>query len=67
MSEYPRTSRNAALLFFLLHPGMSGQGIHREWTEHPVLKDYKQPDRQTLVSWVEEFVACCNGLGSYEP
>jgi hypothetical protein len=65
---YPQTSKSAALLFFLLHPGINSRRILETWTEHPVLSDYQQPDEKTLVVWVEEFVAFRNGFlyrGSY--
>lgn len=57
---YPQTTKSAAMLFFLINPGINGKRLSVEWGSHPVLSDYQQPDEPTLISWVEEFIAWRN-------
>ncbi len=59
---YPLTTKNAAFLFFLVTPGVNAKGILSAWTNHPVLKDYTQPDQEVLAVWTEEFISYRNGL-----
>lgn len=57
LKPYPQTSKAAAWLFFLVTPGINGPRLFSTWMEHPVLRDYQQPDQGTLTMWVEEFIA----------
>jgi NADH:ubiquinone oxidoreductase subunit C len=54
---FPQTIRAVAYIYFWCHPTSNAGQILEDWKTHPVLRDYRAPDRQVLTVWVEEFVA----------
>ena len=57
MNAQFQTVMGVCYLYFLTHPTTNAWRMLEDWDDHPVLADYRKPDRPYLERWIEEFVS----------